>query len=138
MSQQRQFGKADATLIALGGEAKVYELVEAFYTSMSSDSRYLAIWRLHQRDKAQAVDRLARFLIGWMGGPRRYSEAYGSLSIPGAHAHIFVDTESSQAWLACMSGALDEISCDDELKAYVLEQLKLPAQKIVELSAKTL
>lgn len=137
MALDQNFGEGDATLRVIGGESKVFELVSSFYEVMSSDARYRDIWRLHTNEKAQAIDRLARFLIGWMGGPRRYSERYGQLSIPGAHAHIAIEQREAQLWLACMSDALEQAEVEVELKVYLLEQLGHPAQRIVDMAAKT-
>ena len=40
-----EFGKGDSSYRAIGGEVGIARLVDAFYTVMEHDSRFLTIWR---------------------------------------------------------------------------------------------
>ena len=64
---------------------------------------------MHPGDLTVSIDKLARFLCGWMGGPKRYSEKYGGIAIPPAHSHLPVGESEKQAWLDCMREALDKL-----------------------------
>jgi hemoglobin len=91
---------------------------------------------MHPDDLTVSIDKLARFLCGWMGGPKRYSEKYGGIAIPPAHSHLPVGESEKQAWLDCMREALDKQDYPDELKEYLIEQLTVPASRIVLLRQK--
>ena len=66
------YGQLDATFQAAGGETGIRELVDRFYDLMTSNPDYKALANLHPQFDEQTRDKLARFLCGWMGGPRRY------------------------------------------------------------------
>lgn len=133
-SSPNNFGKKDTTFQAAGGIDGVRRLVDAFYDLMDADDRFAAIRRLHPADLSGSRDRLARFLTGWMNGPRLYQEKYGSISIPGVHAHLSITETHKDAWLACMQGALDQQPFSAELKTYLIKQLNYPAERIVVVS----
>lgn len=122
------YGVGDSTLRALGGEAAVVTLVERFYAAMSRLPEAQRIRAMHPDDLTLSQEKLATFLIGWMGGPRRYRERFGPISIPAAHRHLDIGPEERDAWLVCMATALEEQGIDDELKAYLLAQLRHPAE----------
>ena len=82
-SPDRPYGTGDASFQAAGGEAGIRKLVDDFFDRMGSDERFATIYDMHPDDKAMSRDKLARFLCGWLGGPKLYHEKYGSISIPG-------------------------------------------------------
>ena len=125
-----EYGQGDATFHAAGGEAGIRQLVDHFYDIMENNPAYQTIWSWHPEDREISRDKLARFLCGWMGGPRSYNEVYGSISIPGVHAHLKVTTEEMNQWLSCMAEALDRMDFPAELKEYLLVQLSVPANVI--------
>lgn len=141
MSQQRQldeskrsrrvmptYGIGDSTLRAVGGEIALRELVDRFYDAMERLPEARGIRELHPDDLTLSRDKLFTFLTGWMGGPRRYRERFGPISIPAAHRHLPIGPEERDAWLLCMATALDEMNLDAELKHYLLTQLRHPAE----------
>ena len=129
--QTRPFGQDDATFQAAGGEAGIRQLVDSFYAIMGRNPAYARIFEWH-RDVPEARDKLARFLCGWMGGPRRYREKYGPINIPQAHGHLNVTVVERDMWLNCMAEALAEQPYSDELRDYLITQLGVPAQRIVD------
>ena len=124
------YGEGDATHRALGGVEGIRQLVEDFYAEMDALPEARRIRALHPPDLEVAIDKLARFLSGWTGGPNLYSEKYGSIKIPQAHQHLPVGVAERDAWLLCMERALDKQPYTDELKRYMLEQLFVPAERI--------
>ncbi|MFK7916045.1 MAG: group II truncated hemoglobin [Pseudomonadales bacterium] len=127
------YGQGDATFQAAGGEAGVRALVDSFYDIMSSDARFATIWSWHPKDPELSRDKLARFLCAWMGGPRRYNEKYGSISIPKAHQHLSVTPAERDQWLDCMGLALAEQGYPQALVDYLAEQLAVPANRVLQL-----
>lgn len=126
------YGTGDATYQAVGGEQGVIALVNRFYEVMESNPEYTRIWDMHPQDKNVSRDKLARFLMSWMGGPSRYKEKYGPISIPGAHAHLNITSLERDQWLDCMRDAMQGLELAADLQLYLLEQLAVPANRILQ------
>jgi hemoglobin len=124
------YGSGDASFRAAGGEAGLRRLVDRFFDRMASDARFSTIHALHPPDNAQSRDKLARFLCGWLGGPRRYQEKYGSISIPRVHAHLKIAAAERDQWLTCMAEAVAEQPYAADFRQYLLEQLYVPAEAV--------
>ena len=128
-SDAAKYGDEDATFQACGGEAGVANLVDSFYDIMSSNPAYRQIYDWHP-DDALARDKLARFLCGWMGGPKRYHKKYGAISIPRVHSHLQIKTPERDMWLHCMREALERQPYPAGLRDYLLLQLGVPAEHV--------
>jgi len=135
MAEKQRLGQQDTTLNAIGGEDGVKKLVERFYRYMDEADYARHIRAMHPADLTLAREKLTTFLIGWMGGPQHYAEKFGGISIPGAHAHFVINETDRDAWLHCMQDALIEQGTDPQVSEYLLRQLGVPAQRIVEASA---
>jgi hemoglobin len=126
----KTYGVADASFRAAGGEAGIRRWVEDFYRIMDSWPPARRIRAMHPDDLDVSIDKLALFLGGWLGGPKRFREKYGPIALPHAHRHLPIDAEDRDAWLACMERALAEQPFEDDFKAYLREQLAIPAERI--------
>ena len=133
MTGEPAYGQGDASFQAAGGEAGVRQLVEAFYRVMASEPWAARILAMHPRDLEVSIDKLSRFLCGWLGGPKLYREKYGSIAIPPAHAHLPIVDEYREAWLSGMRAALAEQPYAEDFKTYMITQLNVPASRIVAL-----
>ncbi len=125
----RPYGEGDASYIAAGGEEGIRKLVDAFYDAMEVLPEARRILSMHSSDLTVTRDKLTRFLCGWLGGPKRYREKYGSIHIPRAHAHLDIGPEERDAWLACMTAALDKQGYPQSFKTYLLKALFTPADR---------
>ncbi|MCK5920207.1 MAG: group II truncated hemoglobin [Methylococcales bacterium] len=135
MTNTGRLGYQNSTLEAVGGEHGLAQLVDAFYAIMDSADYARDIRAMHPQDLSLAKEKLTTFLTGWMGGPQRYAEKFGRMSIPGAHAHFVIKEPHRDAWLNCMNEALIQKSIPDDVREYLIAQLSMPAQRIVEASA---
>lgn len=124
------YGQQNASFQAAGGETGIRTLVNAFYDEMERADYASTILSMHPDDLEISRDKLARFLCGWLGGPKRYSEKYGSMSIPTAHKHLDIGLAERDAWLACMKTAIDLQDYASDFKIYLLEQLSVPAERV--------
>lgn len=124
------YGSGDASFQAAGGEAGVRQVVEMFYDLMDSREVARGIRAMHPRDLSVSRDKLATFLCGWLGGPRLYQAKYGSISIPGVHAHLKVDACARDAWLAIMAEAVAAQAWAEDFKDYIMRQLAVPAERV--------
>lgn len=111
----------------LGGEASVRALVERFYDAMDRTEPALA--QLHALDEDGRVsrgsrDRFALFLIGWLGGPQDYVAQHGHPRLRMRHARVPVDAATRDAWMRCMSLALEESAVSPELQRYLVPRFQ--------------
>lgn len=124
------FGVGDASFQAAGGEPGIERLVTAFYLHLEKCEGASCIRRLYPQDLNDSRQRLAAFLCGWLGGPRRYAEAYGSINIPRFHTRWPIGEAERDAWLTCMAWAIAEQPYTPEFAEYLLAQLRVPAERI--------
>ena len=99
-------------------------------SSIECDERFQTIWQMHPDDNAASRDKLARFLCGWLGGPKLYNEKYGAIGIPRVHAHLNIETLERDQWLTCMAETIAEQPFDAEFKNYLMQQLFVPAEAV--------
>jgi hemoglobin len=124
------FGLEDASFQSAGGIEGIEALVEEFYRQMDTLPEAKVIRDMHPKELTVTIDKLARFLCSWLGGPRRYQEKYGPIHIPKAHAHLPITEAERDAWLLCMKRALKSQPYSDSFKQYLLTQLAIPAERI--------
>ena len=130
ISDEDNYGYEDSSFQAAGAERGIKKLAYDFYDIMSSESEFKIIYEMHSRDINESIDRLARFLCGWMGGPRLYQKHYGSIHIPYAHQHLNIGDQERDLWLRCMEKALALQPYKKSFKKYLLAQFKIPAEVI--------
>ena len=123
------YGEGDASFQAAGGEAGIRKLVDDFYDVMDTLPEAQVIRNMHPQTLDVSRDKLARFLCGWLGGPRLFREKYGPISIPLAHQHLAIGVQERDAWLGCMARAVEKQPFDPAFKVYLLEQLAVPAER---------
>ncbi|MCG4454978.1 group II truncated hemoglobin [Pseudomonas sp. MMS21-TM103] len=128
------FGVGDASYQAAGGIDGLRRLVDDFYRLMDQLPKAAALRRMHPQSLDVSRDKLACFLSGWLGGPRLFSEKYGAISIPAFHAQWPIDQAGSDAWLKCMAQAIELQGYTPAFAEYLLTQLRVPAQRIVQAS----
>jgi hemoglobin len=125
-----QFGQGDASFRAAGGEEGIERLVDRFYDLMCERPDAAGIRKMHPKDLAGSRDKLTRFLCGWLGGPKLYSERYGPIKLPKAHARFPIGTIERDAWLDCMAAALVDEPMAEDFKRYLMRELGVPAERI--------
>ena len=108
----------------------IRQLVDDFFDRMAADPRFVTIHRMHPDDNAMSRDKLARFLCGWLGGPKLYREKYGAIGIPRVHAHLAIASDERDQWLTCMSECVARQPFADDFKRYLMEQLFVPAEAV--------
>lgn len=123
-------GKGDASYRAAGGIEGLTGLVDAFYAHMEAQPVAARIRAMHPEDLSLSRRKLAAFLSGWLGGPKLYAQEFGSISIPGAHAHLAIDEAERDAWMDCMRAAVAEQPWDPAFKEYFLSAIAVPAERV--------
>jgi len=129
-SENNQYGIGDCSYRSAGELPGLIQLVDAFYDVMETLPEAKKIRDMHNADLTESRQKLAYFLSGWLGGPKLYSEAFGSINIPGAHRHLPIGAGESDAWILCMQKAVETQPYDESFKLYLIEQLRVPAERI--------
>ena len=114
--------ESETPFALLGGADRVRALVERFYDIMSDREPQLA--RLHRctpegRVERYSRDRFGLFLIGWLGGPQDYIAQHGHPRLRMRHARVPVDTAMRDAWLRCMTAAMDAEQVGGRVRSFL-------------------
>jgi len=109
----------------IGGRAAVLALVERFYDLMEQTEPALAA--LHELDADGKVsrrnrDRFGSFLVGWLGGPDDYVREHGHPRLRMRHGRVPVDIAMRDAWVRCMSAAMDACDVPPEARAFLRQR----------------
>lgn len=91
---------------ALGGEAELKKLVDAFYQVMCEAPEAEGILKLHP-DVPRANQKLFEFLSGWLGGPDLFVQKYGHPRLRARHLPFVIGESERDQWLFCMKRALE-------------------------------
>ena len=103
------------------GDEGVRALVDRFYEAMDTRPDAAVIRAMHKQELALMSDKLATFLVGWMGGPQRYNERFGRVVIPAAHQRFDIGPAERDAWLACMQDVVDESGLTPDMAKRVMD-----------------
>jgi hemoglobin len=136
MTSTPLYGFSDNSFKAAGEEAGIRKLVDDFYRFMDELPEAKIIRTMHKDDLTNSKDKLTLFLCGWMGGPKLYHEKYGSINIPRDHSHLVVREAERDAWLLCMENAIKLQHYSSEFGEYLLNQLRIPAERIFAVAKK--
>lgn len=104
----------------LGGDQAVRRLVVKFYELMDTLPEVKTLRDIHGKDLSNAIDKLYKFLSGWLGGPQLYIQEYGHPRLRARHMPFPIDETQRDQWLYCMFKAMDELKVDAALQ----QQLK--------------
>jgi hemoglobin len=124
-----EFGVKDGSYKAAGQLEGISALVGDFYDFMDSLPEAKRIRGMHSTNLDESRKKLSYFLSGWLGGPRLYSQNYGSIIIPAAHKHLPIAEPERAAWMLCMEKAIAKQPYSDTFKKYLYEQLLVPAER---------
>jgi len=109
----------------LGGDAAVRALVERFYDAM--DAHEPALAALHPCEERKVSrgsrDRFASFLVGWLGGPDDYVRTHGHPRLRMRHGRVPVDTAMRDAWMRCMTRALEHDDIPGPVRGWLQQRL---------------
>lgn len=100
----------------IGGENAVRRLVDRFYALMDELPEARTIRALHPGDLSLSKERLFMFLSGWLGGPQLYAERFGHPRLRQKHLPFPIGEAERDAWMLCMTRALDEVVPDGTLR----------------------
>lgn len=105
--QGNPWGTEPTPYVAVGGDAGVRALVEAFYDRIEAESPVLR--EMLPRDTSGSRDKLYEFLSGWLGGPNLYWERRGHPRLRMRHMPFSIGTAEAEEWARCMEAAIDDV-----------------------------
>ncbi len=100
------FGPDHTPYDALGGDAAVRALADAFYDRMETDAP--TVRAMHEDDLTETRQKFYEFLSGWLGGPQLYMQHRGHPRLRMRHGPFPIDEAAAEEWLHCMRLALDD------------------------------
>jgi len=104
-----------------GGEQGIQKLVNRFYELMDELPHAREIRAMHPADLSHARERLFMFLSGWLGGPPLYEERFGHPRLRQKHISFPIGEAERDAWMLCMTLALDEVIEEPELRTQLTQ-----------------
>jgi hemoglobin len=121
-------GDSPQTPYQILGEDGIRQLSNAFYDIMDTLPEAAGIRAMHAQDLSPMKEKLAEYLTGWMGGPPRYADKYGTVCMTTPHEPYHIGPEERDQWLLCMDRALEQTGASEEL----IEMLKVPIFRIAD------
>ncbi len=94
-----------------GGDAPFFALAAAFYRRIDQEP---ALRDMFPDDLSGPIERLARFLIQYFGGPGTYSEQRGHPRLRMRHIPFRIDRTARDIWVGHMLAALAEIEVPEQ------------------------
>lgn len=107
----------------IGGQAAIDRLVDLFYDRMDTLPEARTIRAMHPADLTEIRAVLKKYLAEWLGGPKTYSEERGHPRLRMHHLPFPIGAAERDAWMLCMTGALEEVVADRMLREYLTQQL---------------
>jgi hemoglobin len=107
--------------VRIGGQATIDQLVDAFYRQMDRLPEAKTIRAMHADDLTSVGHVLKRYLGEWLGGPKLYSQERGHPRLRMRHMPFRIGEAERDAWMACMSRALEEVVAEAQLRTDLLQ-----------------
>jgi hemoglobin len=107
--------------VRIGGQPVIDALVDAFYRRMDTLPEAKTIREMHSDDLGSVAEVLKRYLGEWLGGPKLYSQERGHPRLRMRHNRFHIGPAERDAWMACMTGALEEVVDDEALRVQLAQ-----------------
>ncbi|OZI12543.1 globin [Bacillaceae bacterium SAS-127] len=106
------------------GEEKLSELVDLFYSKVS---KHPDLFPIFPDDLTETARKQKQFLTQYLGGPPLYTDEHGHPMLRARHMPFPITPKRANAWLQCMSEAMDETGIDGEFREFFYHRLELTA-----------
>ena len=110
------------------GKARLEALVNSFYAQVQNHPLLKTIF---PDDLTETARKQIQFLTQFLGGPALYTSEHGHPMLRARHLPFEITPERAQAWLSCMSKAMDENNIQGEFREYFIQRLTLTANHMV-------
>ncbi|WP_211654600.1 globin domain-containing protein [Planococcus alpniumensis] len=110
------------------GAETLSNLVDAFYARVSAHPQLAPIF---PDDLTETARKQKQFLTQYLGGPNIYSAEHGHPRLKARHHPFPITPDRAQAWLECMSEAMDEVGLSGQFRETFFNRLVLTARHMV-------
>lgn len=110
------------------GAETLSNLVDAFYARVSAHPQLAPIF---PDDLNETARKQKQFLTQYLGGPNIYSAEHGHPRLKARHHPFPITPDRAQAWLECMSEAMDEVGLSGQCRETFFNRLVLTAHHMV-------
>ena len=117
----RPWGDAATVYEAIGGDAAVRRLADAFYDIVEEEAPLLQA--MLPANTSISRQKLYEFLSGWMGGPHLYWERRGHPALRMRHAPFPIDDRAATEWAVCMRAALARCEVPEPARSWLGQEL---------------
>ncbi len=117
-------GSSEKSLYELiGSDGDLRNLIETFYDIVEFEPEGRVLLMLHLRGHGVAHSRIEQFafLSGFFGGPQLYVDRHGHSDVRKMHEHVDISVEARDAWLNCMSIAIDRLGFSADIKQRLMD-----------------
>ena len=98
----------------LGGETGIAHWMELFYDRVAQNPILKPIF---PGDLSESRKKQTAYMIEFLGGPKRYTEAYGKPFLRFKHRHFRIGVQERDAWMEAFLGSMREVTEDAGLIA---------------------
>ncbi|WNS76879.1 globin [Bacillus sp. DTU_2020_1000418_1_SI_GHA_SEK_038] len=113
------------------GEEKLHLLVEAFYHRVGQHPDLVPIF---PDDLTETARKQKQFLTQYLGGPPLYTSEHGHPMLRARHLPFAITETRAEAWLSCMTEAMDEVKLEGQIREDFYARLFLTAQHMINTS----
>lgn len=110
------------------GAEKLSELIDLFYSKVAVHPDLFPIF---PADFSETARKQKQFMTQYLGGPNLYSEEHGHPMMKARHNPFPITPLRADAWLACMSEAMDEVQLEGRIREFYFKRLELTARHMV-------
>lgn len=112
----------------IGGAEGIDQLVNSFYDHVEKDP---ILRPLFPADFDEVREKQKWFLTQFFGGPPLYTEKKGHPMLRARHLPFTIGQEQAEAWLRCMSKALDDQGISGKLREHMWSRLSMTAYHMI-------
>ncbi|MEK3799744.1 hypothetical protein MHI18_16220 [Peribacillus sp. FSL H8-0477] len=113
------------------GEGLLHKLIDVFYSNVSQHPDLKPIF---PDDFTETIRKQKQFMTQYLGGPSLYTEEHGHPMLRARHIPFEITPRRAEAWLHCMSKAMDEVGLEGDLREFFFHRLDLTAQHMINTS----
>lgn len=110
------------------GAEQLSTLIEAFYKRVAKHPALISIF---PEDFTETIRKQIQFQTQYLGGPNLFSEEHGHPMMRARHMNFKITPTRAQAWLECMSEAMDEVELDEKFRKTYYRRLEMTAHHMI-------
>ncbi|GEK34290.1 globin domain-containing protein [Kurthia sibirica] len=110
------------------GADTLEEMISIFYSKVAKNPQLKPIF---PEEMTETARKQTQFQIQYLGGPNVYTEEHGHPMLKARHNPFEITPARAQAWLECMSEAMDEVGLDGKIREVYFKRLVLTAHHMI-------